>query len=83
MSKVNAAFAKLFNGQPNFMTPSVIRRGNKGNYGYELSTGEGFGGDSVYGVTVIKLCPLEKTALSACFDTREGAESFIASGFKF
>ena len=46
-------FSKVFHGRPNFMTPTVVRYGVKPPYLYELSKGEGIGGGTVYGVTVI------------------------------
>ena len=39
----------------NIMTPDVIGYGNRGKYAYELSTGEGFGGETIYGITVIDI----------------------------
>lgn len=45
---------RVFNGQNNFMTPTVISTRKNGETVAELSQGEGFGRSPIYGVTVVK-----------------------------
>ena len=59
MNNENASLVirKHFKGQNNFMTPHMMKRDwavpNK--IAYELSSGEGFTGDKIFGVTVVKI----------------------------
>ena len=73
-------FNRTFRGQKNFLTPNVIRYGQRDDYYYELSSGKGMGDSDMFGVTVI-LSNGKKTGLSTCFDTQDHAEQFIKAGF--
>lgn len=74
-SDADRVFNETFNGEPNFMTPNIIRRGKQGNYFYELSRGT-FMEDTLFGVTVLTL-EGERTDLSDCFQSRDQAEAHI------
>lgn len=50
---ISHVFDVKFNGQHNFMTPTVIRYGTAGGMLYELSRGEGFDHDTIYGLTFL------------------------------
>jgi hypothetical protein len=47
------AINKAYNNQNNFMTPYVIEYGITGDYAYELASGAGFSGNTIYGVSVV------------------------------
>lgn len=47
-------FSKFFNHQCNFMTPTRVSIQRKGNYIIEVSRGEGFDHNPIYGVTVLE-----------------------------
>jgi len=54
MSKsANQLFKKVYGTSTNFMTPNVLKRGVKGNFAYEISEGEGFNREPIFGVTFI------------------------------
>ena len=72
-------FHKVFHGEPNFMTPVVLRREIAGNVGIELSTGD-FLGDNIWGVTVlsdIHDTPKRESGAGGCFHSLEEAEAHI------
>ena len=47
-------FRRRFKGSKNFMTPNVEKYGKVNrNVAYELSSGRGFSGGTMYGVTVV------------------------------
>lgn len=54
-NNIRATFREFFNGKGNFMTPQTVRYGRSGHYIYELSKGEGFKGETIYGVTVLEV----------------------------
>ncbi len=70
--------ASLFRGR-NFMTPSVLRYGWKGNFAFELSQGEGFKREAIFGVTVKTADGESDYDKSAMFYSRDEAEAHIAS----
>lgn len=74
-------FRRAYGGQPNFMTPSVLKYGKKGKMVWELSTGRGLGGGSIYGVTVIELPLTKRHDLSECFASYDAAKAYIRSDF--
>lgn len=80
-SEINQRFNTIYNGQMNFMTPDLIARGKRGKMIWELSTGEGFGGQSVYGVTVIELPSAKRHDLSELFLTEADARAYISNDF--
>ena len=51
----NQAFTQAFKGEPNFMTPKIIKRGTTKRFHWELSQGRGFNGDAIWGITVLNL----------------------------
>lgn len=63
---------------PNFMTPTALGYYEAGKYGVELSTGGGFHGEPIYGVTVYDY---EKESsdheLSRMFTSRKEADVYI------
>lgn len=61
-TSADRAFYEVYGNGKNFMTPRVIRRGSTGNLFYELSSGKGFSGEKIYGVTVVRYNP----ALDRC-----------------
>jgi len=74
------AFDKHYNGQTNFMTPDVIRCGKAGTLFYELSSGDGFNGETIYGVTVLECLNgglNKRQDLSGCHHSRKEAEDKI------
>ena len=71
-------FNKVFNGQPNPLTPDALRYGSKHKYLYELSTGTGLTGNQIFGVTVIQEGKNESDhELSQLFHSRQDAEIYI------
>ena len=80
--QINAIFHQAFNGQPNFITPDILKRGKRGRMVYEISSGEGFGGGTIYGVTVLELSGLRRQDLSACFSDLSEAECYVAGDFQ-
>lgn len=79
---VHAVFNRVYKGQPNFLTPSIIERGQRGDLVWELSTGEGLGDDRLYGVTVIELPGTPRSDLSTCFSSEEVARDYIKNDFQ-
>ena len=82
MSRSTAAiFHDVYNGQRNFMTPSVIMYGEEGSLLWELSTGRGMRDQPIFGVTVLELHggDVEKRGdLSGCFQSKREALRYIA-----
>lgn len=74
---IRRKFRIAYRGAPNFMTPDVIRFGQKRDKLYELSTGKGIGGTPIWGVTVISVYGHKLHDLSECFSTRLDAERYI------
>lgn len=68
------------------MTPEVIRYGQKGNFVYELSTGDKCLGNEMFGVTVAELngnAPsIGRSDLSTCLHSKEEAEEYINNEFQ-
>lgn len=76
---IGAIFNKTFNGQKNFITPTIVEFGQTGNFIFEISKGSGFSNDTIYGVTVLKLNgkEVEKTDLSnGGFESLEKAREY-------
>ena len=72
---------------PNFMTPKRLRIGwtRKGEEAYELSSGRGFEGETIYGVSLVRVVTTpagvkgtERGDGKCCHSMRE-ADEFIAS----
>lgn len=70
----------VYNGEKNFMTPNIIRYGWKGEFCYELSKGEGFGGEMMYAVTVVTIDGKKQPMRSTSFSSFAVAESHIKKG---
>lgn len=78
-SKSHALFNKVFGGHPNVITPDIIARKQIGEVHYELSSGDGFGTDTVYGVTVLSATGERMSSLGGCFESRDKALDHIAT----
>jgi hypothetical protein len=61
----------------NFMTPYVLRTGFRGRYAYELSEGESFSGEPMYGVSLRLKSTGERVDGKLCKSMIE-AEKFIS-----
>jgi hypothetical protein len=61
----------------NFMTPYVLRTGFRGQYAYELSEGEGFSGEPMYGVS-LRLKSTGERVDGTLFQSLIAAEKFIS-----
>lgn len=70
-------FNRVYNGEKNFMTPNIVRYGQKGAFLYELSNGRGFGDQLIYGVTVITMDGKKCHSLSDCHQSMAEAEKAI------
>ena len=81
--KANAIFNKVFNGDPNFMTPANRARGMFGGLAWELSSGRGFDRQPIYGVTCLRENDdgtiARESGLSSCFDNEADAIAYIES----
>lgn len=76
-AELRALFQARLKGK-NLMTPDVIRYGVSGPYAYELSEGEGFSREPIYGVTVLLRGSGERrNDLSKCVYSLAGAEAYI------
>lgn len=86
MESIASKFNKFFNGNKNFMTPSVIDYGRKGHMIYELSKGTGFKDQTIYAVTVLEdaeggVKRPEGDLSFGGFESLEEAQSYIDNGF--
>ncbi len=76
-------FRQEYGDSPNFMTPELIRHGSKGRFVYELSQGEGFKHEPIYGVTVLLVNdddqPERMREISQCCHSRREADQLINS----
>ena len=72
-------FEDTFNGQKNFLTPSVVEYGQRGRCLYEISTGTGIGGRAIYGVTVLDLDGTHRHDLSTSAGSLADAKAHIRS----
>ncbi len=76
-------FKKEYGNNRNVMTSAVICREMVGdNRAVELSTGSGFSGNELFGVTVVDYCPatyrtIAKHALSKCLHSEQEAKDYI------
>lgn len=79
--KADIMFRTEYNGQTNFMTPSVIERGMTGTLAWELSGGRGFKREPIWGVTVLQDCDgtTRRTELSEMFFSEADARAHIES----
>lgn len=77
-NKYHQLFRSVIKGR-NIMTPQFVRYAETLNYIIELSTGTGFEGEPIYGVTVVnKHTGQHEFELSDMFYSREFAEAYIA-----
>lgn len=71
-------FREAFGGDVNFMTPNILKRGLRGGFAYELSTGTGFQNQPIWGVTLLDRRTGEHLHEQCkCFQSREAAERYI------
>jgi hypothetical protein len=80
-NEIRSVFSRVFKNKANFMTPYTLKLGKRGKMIWEISTGEGFRGARLYGVTVIELPSEKRHDLSKCFSTLEEAEAYIKGDF--
>ena len=69
-----------FGGEPNFMTPSVVGTGLlSDNIAWEISSGSGVFGKTIYGVTVVTEGGRTSRdfKMSDCFDSHKAASQYI------
>lgn len=59
--QIGQAFQAEYNGQPNVMTPTIVRRGSKGRLAYEISSGTGIDHQPIFGFTVIQVGTFGRT----------------------
>lgn len=74
---IRAKFRRTYNGAKNFLTPDILRYGQQGDKLYELSCGQGIGGDALFGVTVISTRGDKLHEFSSFFPARVQAEAYI------
>jgi hypothetical protein len=80
-TEVREMFRAAFNGNANLMTPRAVAFGIRGGRAWELSTGEGFRGASLYGVTVLDLDGKPDHGASRSFLSEADARAYIKAGF--
>jgi len=73
---------KQFKGRKNFMSPNKLKIGKVNpNVAFELSSGRGFSGGTIYGVTIVSANKSGRTKsqynISKAFDDRKKAEAYI------
>lgn len=78
-SSIRDLFFYVFKGNKNIMTPDVLNYGSRGNYAYELATGNGFRGDEIFGVTIIDIDTKEHNheLSEGGFNTLKDAKDYI------
>lgn len=76
--QIKDKFRDVFNGNPNPLTPTIIRYGRRHKYLYELASGQGLACETIYGVTVLAddKCA---TDISRCFSCFNDAENYITN----
>ncbi|KPK66570.1 MAG: hypothetical protein AMS21_02090 [Gemmatimonas sp. SG8_38_2] len=55
VTNIGEVFRTVYNGQMNFMTPSLQKYRKAGNLLVEVSSGVGFCEDTIYGITVLEV----------------------------
>lgn len=80
-NEIRSTFSRIFKEKANFMTPYTVKFGKRGKMIWEISTGEGFRGARLYGVTVIELPSEKRHDLSQCFSSLKEAETYIKGDF--
>lgn len=78
------AFQIAYNGQPNFMTPNILKRGKRGALHYEISQGTGIMNEPIYGVTVLEVHGQDvskRRDLSTLFNSLNAAECYVRANF--
>lgn len=77
---IRQTFRRAFNGEPNLMTPEILRYGKKGDLIYELSRGSGIKpGTLMFGVSVLTKDGKRTDLSEGGFSTLEEAEDYIAT----
>ena len=82
--EAGAILANEYHGQPNMVTPNVLRTAMAGEHlAYELAEGRGIDGERILGVTVVEVVSNTKTQrrpdLSDVFFSHASAEKHIAA----
>jgi fatty acid/phospholipid biosynthesis enzyme len=80
-NEIKDAFYRVYKGKMNFITPILVKYGKRGKLVYEISTGDGFRGGSIYGVTVIELPSKKRSDLNGCFSSLKEAEEYVKNNF--
>lgn len=71
---------KHYGKSNNFMTPDVIKYGKIGqSLAYELSSGKGFTGNTIYGLSFAHETEGRKNDLSTCLHSIKEVENYIES----
>lgn len=76
----HTVFRKRYKGEPNLMTPHIVRYGWAGNLAYEVSTGDGLGRDRapIWGVTFLNPDGTTPNGnLSQCFACLNDVDAYI------
>lgn len=82
-SSIRKAFLDVYNNNPNFMTPTIIKYGQKQPFIWELSTGRGIFNQRIYGVTILEIDPnseqgyKERHDLNQLFEDQESAVHYV------
>ena len=76
--EIKATFERVFNGQPNFMTPDVIGYGQRKDFIFEVSEGKGFDSKRIYGLTVLDLEGTKYHEYSGMYNTKAGVNNAVA-----
>ena len=76
-TEIARVFRRVYNGDRNFMTPDILRFGIRGHFIYELSSGAGIDGGTLYGLPVLELdgqhrpaSAMKRPDLSTCYLSR-------------
>lgn len=82
-SQIKQLFKEVFNGNKNIITPNVLKYGTRGLFAFEISYGDGFDGETIYGVTLInKETRKHNHELSRSFNTRGEVTDYLADVIK-
>ena len=77
MRAAKKIFKEHMGDSRNFMTPTVLAYHKRGPFVVELSSGRGFDGGMIYGVTVVHQEEGHVPHLSECFTTAGFADDYI------
>lgn len=75
---IGAVFNRVYNGDSNFMTPTLVKHLQVGGLVVEVSKGRGMSQDTIYGVTVIELPGVKRPDLCKCCFSMGEVTRYIA-----